>query len=105
MQPEPQAQEGRLARAVWTEQAEHAARLDGQRYIVERDLPVLVDLRERLRLDDKLGVLRHGPALRRDSLGRYSRGGLPNPPLFPRSMWSFWTAFALKLDETALKRA
>ena len=38
------------------EQAEDAARLDGQRDVVERDLAVLVDLGEVLGLDDELAV-------------------------------------------------
>ena len=57
VQPEDEAQERGLAGAVGPEQTEHAARLDGERHVVERDLAVLVDLGEVLRLDDQFGVV------------------------------------------------
>ena len=58
--PEDEAQERGLAGAVGAEQPEDAARLDGERDVVERDLPVLVDLRQVRGLDDQPGVVRHG---------------------------------------------
>src|SRR5207248_682707 len=81
VEAEDQPQERGLAGVVGPEQTQDAARLDGQRHVVERDLAVLVDLGEVLGLDDQLGRFRHGRALP-DSLrspGGYTRGNLPGP--------------------------
>ena len=45
VQTEQHAQERGLAGPVGAEQPQHAARFDRERHVVERDLPVLVDLR------------------------------------------------------------
>jgi hypothetical protein len=60
VQPQHQAQKGRLTGAVGAQEAQHTARFDGQAHIIEGNLAVLVNLGEFEGLDHQIaGTLGH----------------------------------------------
>src|SRR5262249_55638839 len=96
VQPEDEAQKGRLAGAVGPEQPEHAAGLDPQGDVVEGNLAVLVNLGELVRLHHQIaGVVGHEAPSSVQSQGRglYAvRGRVPRGVYRRTSAWG-WRVF------------